>query len=1044
MVASGNRVSALGGSTIAPAPAPGPSTGELTTTTAKPVPARPTGPPRAPARPPRPPRLPVNGQPPGTADRDGSVGSNGARPQPASVRRVGRGRRTGTPVIFGSFAFLAVAVVGFSAGWIHGDLLLDGPGVAMHVGLALDHWRDGGVPYWMPEIWAGSPFWALAPSFPIFVLLPLASVVGAENAVKLASVAAQVAGGWGTLVLARSLWGRRTFPPLLAGLAYALHPTFISHTALFGHETSAWVIGATPWLAWSFRHALRGSGSAYVALSGLLGAFVVLQQGEHAYSLAILCACLMAVELARARFAGPGPSSAGAVTLRAGVAALIGVGAVAYWLFPFAALSKSFVLTPADSVRAELVTGIGGSLGRHPEAWVTRSPGFEGTVDFSRLTGSFVRLDGIMSGSFYLGWVCLALTVVTVILLSRRHHGSHHNDAHLSAILFAGVIALWLSTGGVPLASSGLARAGAFIPFALAGVLAGALVGGFLRQLHLGRAAVILGTATAVVLVTLPYAAPFLTLQKVIPLLDSIRFPRFYPVAMLGLALAAAYPLTLLEDWAARRQPQLSRWLSAALAMVVAGVFLVDVAPYRSYYRLRQPGTTATYREKLRALGAESNHFRLATQAFGDPSRVASLVEEGRLVSIGWPHPVAGKNLWTVTGKALVGPPLGYRQAALGLSSTNAVIEEHQSETGPHTEVLDDIQVERNPLALPMVRAYEQVAVVPDADLAAGLAVALSQRHIGVVTGGRSQAGVLGDATGPVVGASDACDELTVTPAEAGGPEMAGEIGAACALNQWVNTNTKGRLTPADQRPGAMFVSQVAGLRGVSVLLDREPGQAEIVLREVLGDGRSLGREVVRTRASGTDTNNMAAFVFDAIADSAGKRYVFELSCLHCPPDRVPKMANFEATDRPGNLVVGGVRQRKRLATFSLIYDRLAPHAPATTSLEGFRLGPGRWRVTASGSRPALLVVADAWFPGWKARLDGKSVPVLKADGAFLGVAVPAGEHELILEYDKPVAATVGRAVTTLTVAASALFFAAPLWHRARRRRIRHVRSPRE
>jgi len=46
-----------------------------------------------------------------------------------------------------------------------------------------------------------------------------------------------------------------------------------------------------------------------------------------------------------------------------------------------------------------------------------------------------------------------------------------------------------------------------------------------------------------------------------------------------------------------------------------------------------------------------------------------------------------------------------------------------------------------------------------------------------------------------------------------------------------------------------------------------------------------------------------------------------------------------------------------------------------------------------------VLVLADAWDPGWRARVDGASVPVLRANIAFLGVALPAGHHTVELVY---------------------------------------------
>lgn len=46
-----------------------------------------------------------------------------------------------------------------------------------------------------------------------------------------------------------------------------------------------------------------------------------------------------------------------------------------------------------------------------------------------------------------------------------------------------------------------------------------------------------------------------------------------------------------------------------------------------------------------------------------------------------------------------------------------------------------------------------------------------------------------------------------------------------------------------------------------------------------------------------------------------------------------------------------------------------------------------------------LLVLADNWYPAWKGFVDGVEVPVLRTNGAFRGVLVPAGRHEVEFAY---------------------------------------------
>ena len=60
---------------------------------------------------------------------------------------------------------------------------------------------------------------------------------------------------------------------------------------------------------------------------------------------------------------------------------------------------------------------------------------------------------------------------------------------------------------------------------------------------------------------------------------------------------------------------------------------------------------------------------------------------------------------------------------------------------------------------------------------------------------------------------------------------------------------------------------------------------------------------------------------------------------------------------------------------------------------------PGALTLAVSASSPALLVVAQSWFPGWRARVDGRPAPVLRADYALMAVPVAPGAHEVELWY---------------------------------------------
>lgn len=51
-------------------------------------------------------------------------------------------------------------------------------------------------------------------------------------------------------------------------------------------------------------------------------------------------------------------------------------------------------------------------------------------------------------------------------------------------------------------------------------------------------------------------------------------------------------------------------------------------------------------------------------------------------------------------------------------------------------------------------------------------------------------------------------------------------------------------------------------------------------------------------------------------------------------------------------------------------------------------------------TRPGVLVLADAWYPGWTATLDGKSIDIFPVDGMFRGIEVGEGEHLVAFSYE--------------------------------------------
>lgn len=94
------------------------------------------------------------------------------------------------------------------------------------------------------------------------------------------------------------------------------------------------------------------------------------------------------------------------------------------------------------------------------------------------------------------------------------------------------------------------------------------------------------------------------------------------------------------------------------------------------------------------------------------------------------------------------------------------------------------------------------------------------------------------------------------------------------------------------------------------------------------------------------------------------------------------------------------------------------PHGagpPSSGAVQILELKADRVRLEADLGEAGYVVVVDAYDPGWRATVDGREAPVLKANLAFRAVPVPAGPHTVELVY-RPRAVILG-----LLVSAAAL-----------------------
>ena len=60
---------------------------------------------------------------------------------------------------------------------------------------------------------------------------------------------------------------------------------------------------------------------------------------------------------------------------------------------------------------------------------------------------------------------------------------------------------------------------------------------------------------------------------------------------------------------------------------------------------------------------------------------------------------------------------------------------------------------------------------------------------------------------------------------------------------------------------------------------------------------------------------------------------------------------------------------------------------------------PNSLDLRVAATTTGWLVIADVWYPGWKASVDGQATPLWRANYLFRALLVPAGEHLVSIVY---------------------------------------------
>jgi hypothetical protein len=102
---------------------------------------------------------------------------------------------------------------------------------------------------------------------------------------------------------------------------------------------------------------------------------------------------------------------------------------------------------------------------------------------------------------------------------------------------------------------------------------------------------------------------------------------------------------------------------------------------------------------------------------------------------------------------------------------------------------------------------------------------------------------------------------------------------------------------------------------------------------------------------------------------------------------------------KTGRLPDGRVFDPSQIALIEAPLVLNSQDADSKASASIASLSATQMEVRTKSTRAGFLVTSDAYYPGWRASIDGRDVWLYRADYAIRGVMVPAGEHTVRFDY---------------------------------------------
>jgi hypothetical protein len=200
--------------------------------------------------------------------------------------------------------------------------------------------------------------------------------------------------------------------------------------------------------------------------------------------------------------------------------------------------------------------------------------------------------------------------------------------------------------------------------------------------------------------------------------------------------------------------------------------------------------------------------------------------------------------------------------------------------------------------------------------------------------------------------------------------------------------------------------------RGYSVTLQEFP----LIPRPALLDLAAVRYLVLQDRSENfLERTGRPTYDPSMLVEYEAPRLVIYENRSALPRARIVHRADRVADEARARTAVEWIGRQPRHAATLKLDDHVILEPDATGAfpppLDG-RVLPGEWvRIVdesdpdrlvleATLATPGLVTVADTYYPGWRATIDGEPTPIYPANLAFRAVYAPAGRHTIVFQYE--------------------------------------------